>query len=178
MVEVMGGLFALFIYFKYGLTFQSLIYYLLIMALIVITFIDIDLQIIPNVLSIPGIPLGFLASFANLLSISWMDSLIGILIGGGSLFIVLWTYQLITGKEGMGLGDVKLLAMIGAFIGWQGVIFTIFISSITGTIIGVLIMLRTGKGLKLAVPFGPFLSAGAVLYLFYGPQLIRWYFNI
>ena len=78
----------------------------------------------------------------------------------------------------MGGGDIKLLAMIGALIGWEGVIFTIFISSITGTMVGILIMLRTKKGLKLAVPFGPFLSIGAILYVFYGSVLIRWYLNM
>jgi leader peptidase (prepilin peptidase)/N-methyltransferase len=176
-VEILGGLFALFIYFKYGLTVEALVYYIFIVALIVITFIDIDHQIIPDVISLPGIPIGFLASFA-LPSITFIDSLIGILAGGGILFIVLWAYKLFTGVEGMGGGDVKLLAMIGALIGWKGVIFTIFISSITGTIIGLLIMLRTKKGLKLAVPFGPFLSAGAIIYIFYGLELIRWYFNI
>ncbi|MCJ7772633.1 MAG: A24 family peptidase [Desulfobacterales bacterium] len=176
-VEIMGGLFALFIYLEYGLTFEALIYYLFIVTLIIITFIDIDHQIIPDVISLPGIPICFLASFA-LPSVTFIDSLIGILAGGGSLFIVLWTYHLITGVEGMGGGDIKLLAMIGALIGWEGVIFTIFISSITGTMVGILIMLRTKKGLKLAVPFGPFLSIGAILYVFYGSELIRWYLNM
>ena len=176
-VELLGGVFALLIYLKYGLTFEAFLYYIFVIALIIITFVDIDHQIIPDVISLPGIPIGFLASFA-LPSINFMDSLIGILVGGGSLFIVLWVYHFVTGAEGMGGGDVKLLAMIGAIIGWKGVIFTIFISSVTGTIIGIVIMLRTKKGLKLAVPFGPFLSIGAVLYVFYGPELIRWYFNI
>jgi leader peptidase (prepilin peptidase)/N-methyltransferase len=177
LVEVLGGAFALFTYLKYGLTIEALIYYIFIIALVIITFIDMDHQIIPDVISLPGIPIGFLASFI-LPSLTYIDSLIGILIGGGILFIVLWAYYFFTGAEGMGGGDVKLLAMIGAVIGWKGVIFTIFISSVTGTIIGLLIMLRTKKGLKQAVPFGPFLSIGAVVYIFYGPELIQWYFTI
>jgi leader peptidase (prepilin peptidase)/N-methyltransferase len=177
LVEILGGSFALFVYLKFGLTLEAFIYYTFIISLIIITFIDIDHQIIPDVISIPGIPIGFAASFA-LPSVSLMDSLIGIVAGGGILFIVLWAYHLFTGIEGMGFGDVKLLAMIGAFMGWQGVIFTIFISSITGTIVGIVIMLRTKKGLKLAVPFGPFLSIGAILFIFYGPELIRWYFSL
>ncbi|MBW1846608.1 MAG: prepilin peptidase [Deltaproteobacteria bacterium] len=176
-VEMLGGVFALFIYLKYGFTLEALVYYTFIICLVIITFIDIDHQIIPDIISLPGIPIGFLASFA-LPSITFIDSLIGILAGGGSLFIVLWAYHLITGIEGMGGGDVKLLAMIGAIVGWEGVILTIFISSITGTIVGLFIMLRTKKGLKLAVPFGPFLSTGAILYVFYGSELIQWYFNI
>lgn len=175
-IELLGGGFALLTYLKYGLTWETLIYYTFISGLIIITFIDIDHQIIPDSISIPGIPIGFIASFA-LPSITYIESLAGILIGSGSLFLVLWTYKKMTGVEGMGGGDIKLLAMIGAFIGWKGVIFTIFVSSLTGTLIGLMIMLRTKKGLKLAVPFGPFLSAGAILFVFYGTELIRWYFN-
>ena len=106
---------------------------------------------------------------------SWSDSLIGILLGGGTLWAIATGYRLLTGKEGMGGGDVKLLAMIGAFIGWQGVLFTIMASSFTGTLVGLILMLRTRKGMKLAVPFGPFLAIGAILYLFFGPQVIDWY---
>ena len=78
----------------------------------------------------------------------------------------------------MGGGDIKLLAMIGAFLGWKGVFFTIMASSLIGTIVGIILMLRAGKGMKMAVPFGPFLSIGAIIYLFFGPQLIAWYFHL
>ena len=83
-----------------------------------------------------------------------------------------------TGKEGMGGGDIKLLAMIGAFLGWEGVLFTIMASSLTGTVVGLIVMLRAGKGMKMAVPFGPFLAIGAMLYLFLGPPILNWYFNM
>ena len=104
--------------------------------------------------------------------------MIGIAAGGGSLLAVAWGYQLFTGKDGMGGGDIKLLAMIGAFIGWKGVLFTIMSASLVGTVIGIVLMMRAGKGMKMALPFGPFLAIGAILYLFFGPQLIDWYFNI
>jgi len=175
LVELLGGLFALFAYLRYGLTFEALIYYIFVIILVIITFIDIDHQIIPDIISLPGIPVGLFASFA-LPAMTFFDSFIGILAGGGSLFIVLWGYHFITGNEGMGGGDVKLLAMIGAFLGWQGVLFTIFVASVTGTIIGIMLMIRTRKGLKMAVPFGPFLSAGAVCYVFWGSEIIHWYF--
>ena len=81
-------------------------------------------------------------------------------------------------KEGMGGGDIKLLAMIGAMIGWKGVLFTVFVASAVGSISGVLLMPRQKEGLKLAVPFGPFLSIGAISYVFLGTALIRWYFNL
>ena len=177
LVELMGGLFCLSVFLKYGLTFPAMVYYVFIATLIVITFIDIDHRIIPDYLSLPGIPIFFLASLA-LPSLTYWDALIGILVGGGSLFLVAWTYHLITKKEGMGGGDIKLLAMIGALIGWKGVLFTIFISSAAGALSGMTIMLLTRQSMKLAVPFGPFLAIGAIAYIFFGPQLIYWYFNV
>ena len=176
-VELLGGLFALGIYIKFGLDIATLIYYVFIAALLAVTFIDIDHRIIPDVITLPGIPIGFAASFA-LPAITYQDSLLGILAGGGSLFLVAWLYSLATKKEGMGGGDIKLLAMIGAIVGWQGVFFTIFVASLVGTLAGFAVMLQSRKGMKLAVPFGPFLSIGAITYIFFGTQLINWYFNL
>jgi leader peptidase (prepilin peptidase)/N-methyltransferase len=177
LVELISGLVALAVFIRFGLSFEGLVYFIFISTLIVITFIDIDHRIIPDVISLPGIPIGFLASFL-LSSISWKESLIGILAGGGSLLAVAWIYNLITKKEGMGGGDIKLLAMIGAFIGLKGVLFTIFAASATGTAAGIAVMLKTQKGMKLAVPFGPFLSLGAMLYIFFGSEIISWYLNL
>ncbi len=176
-VELITGLFALITWMQFGLTPAALIYFAFIAAMLVITFIDIDLQIIPDVISLPGIPIGFAASFL-LPDIGWLNSLIGIAAGGGILYAVMWGYQAITGKAGMGFGDVKLLAMIGAFIGWKGVLFTIMSSSFFGTVVGGILMLKSGKGLKTRIPFGPFIAAGGILYLFLGPQIIHWYFGI
>jgi leader peptidase (prepilin peptidase) / N-methyltransferase len=173
-VELLSGSFALALWIRYGFDVQTLIYFIFVAALLVVTFIDIDHRIIPDVISLPGIPIGFAASFA-LTQPDWLGSLLGIAVGGGSLLAIAWGYQLFTGKDGMGGGDIKLLAMIGAFLGWQGVLFTIMASSLTGTVVGIIAMLRAGKGLKMAVPFGPFLAIGAIIYLFFGPQLIEWY---
>jgi len=173
MVELMSALMALCVFLRYGATFEAVIYYTLISALLVITFIDLDFQIIPDVISLPGIPLGFLCSF--FLPLKFTYSLLGILLGGGSLLIVAWLYEIIAKKGG---GDIKLLAMIGAFLGPKGVIFTIFISSVVGSLTGIIFMFYMKKNMKLAVPFGPFLSIGALAYIFFGPELIRWYFNI
>jgi leader peptidase (prepilin peptidase)/N-methyltransferase len=172
----MGGFLALSVFLKFGLGLEALVYFLFTAALMVVTFIDFDHQIIPDVITLPGIPLAFLASLA-LPSVKAWDSLLGILAGGGSLLAIGWLYHLITRKEGMGGGDIKLLAMIGALVGFKGVLFTIFVASAVGTIAGVLVMLRTQKDMKLAVPFGPFLSIGAVAYVFFGPELIAWYLN-
>lgn len=173
-VELLGGLFALATFLKFGLTVEALIYYAFIASLLVITFIDLDHRIIPDIITLPGIPIFFAASFA-IPTVTYRDALIGILTGGGSLFLVAWTYHLITKKEGMGGGDIKLLAMMGGLVAWQGVLFTIFVSSLVGTLSGLAVMLQSRKGLKLAVPFGPFLSIGCITYIFFGAQLIRWY---
>jgi leader peptidase (prepilin peptidase) / N-methyltransferase len=176
-IELLCGLFAMTIWMHYGYGLPALIYFILIAALLVITFIDIDHRIIPDIISLPGIPLGFFASLL-LPQLKWSDSLIGIVAGGGSLLAVAWGYQLITGRDGMGGGDIKLLAMVGAFLGWKGVLFTIMASSLLGTAVGIAVMLRSKKGIKMALPFGPFLAMGAIIYIFLGPQLIEWYFNL
>ena len=176
-VELLSGLFAVSTVLKYGITLEAAVYYAFIAALLAITFIDIDHQIIPDVITLPGIPVFFAASFV-LPNITFVESVLGILIGGGSLFLVAWLYHLVTKKEGMGGGDIKLLGMMGAVIGWKGVLFTIFVASAIGTICGILIILKARKTMKLAVPFGPFLAIGGIAYIFFGPQFISWYFNL
>lgn len=166
---------ASWIRFSHHLT--ALIYFIFIAALLLITFIDIDHRIIPDIITLPGIPLGFVASLL-LPQLGWSDSLIGIGVGGGILLVIAWGYQLFTGKDGMGGGDIKLLAMIGAFLGWKGVLFTIMASSLIGTLMGIVLMLRSGKGMKMAIPFGPFLAIGAIVYLFFGTRLIDLYLNL
>jgi leader peptidase (prepilin peptidase)/N-methyltransferase len=176
-VELLGGLMAILVLRKFGATPPAVVYYVFSASLLVITFIDIDHRIIPDVISLPGIPVFFFAA----LLVPWItvrDSILGILAGGGSLFLVAWIYNLITRREGMGGGDIKLLAMIGALVGWRGILFTIFIASSAGTVVGVTIMIITHKNMKLALPFGPFLALGALAYIFFGAELIHWYTHI
>lgn len=177
LVELVSGLFAVAIFARYGLSWEALLLYALVAAILVITFIDIDHQIIPDVITYPGIVVGFLTSFV-LAHITYKESLFGIILGGGILFLVAWGYYLFTKREGMGGGDIKLLAMIGAFLGWKGVIFTIFVGSAIGTAVGAALALRREQGRRLAIPFGPFLGLGALLFLFFGPQIIGWYVKI
>ncbi len=176
MVELLGGFMAVCVYLRFGPSVQGIIYFGFIAALLVITFIDIDYHIIPDVISLPGILLGFAASFF-IPTLNWMDSLLGILAGGGILYAVAWGYERITGKEGMGGGDIKLLGMIGAFIGWQGVLLTIFMGSAIGTLVGLIDMRVKKKNMKMRIPFGPFLALGAIIHLFLGNELIAWYLN-
>lgn len=173
-VELLTGLAAYAIFVKCGITIESLIYFTFVAALILVSGIDFDHKIIPDIVSLPGIPIGLVASL-GLPSVSFLDAFIGVLVGGGILYALAWGYHAMTGKEGMGGGDIKLLAMIGAFIGWQGVLVTIFISSAVGTVIGITVMLVLRKNLKYAMPFGPFLAFGAISHVFIGTELIQWY---
>ncbi len=175
-VELLTGSFGLAIAVKFGLTIPAVIYFIFTIALIVITFIDIDHRIIPDRITLPGIPLAFAATFL-LPEMTWLSSLVGLLVGGGSLLLVAVVYSTLTGKEGMGGGDIKLLAMIGALCGWQGVLFTVFFASLLGSITGISTLRDRGEKMKAAIPFGPFLSAGAIGFLFFGPEVIRWYLS-
>lgn len=177
LIELVSGLFAVAVFIRYGLSWEGIFLYALVAALLVITFIDIDHKIIPDVITYPGIVVGFLTSLV-LGRITYKESLFGIILGGGVLLLIALGYYLLTKREGMGGGDIKLLAMIGAFLGWKGVIFTVFVGSAIGTVVGIALALRTEGGRKLAIPFGPFLSLGALLFLFFGPQIIGWYVQI
>jgi leader peptidase (prepilin peptidase)/N-methyltransferase len=174
LVEGICALSSLLLFLRFGPTLSYLIYFSFFAGLIVITVIDLYYQIIPDVISLPGIGAGLLASLV-LPEITFFNSLIGALLGGGSLFLVATVYQWLFKREGMGGGDVKLLAMIGAFLGWKAVILTIFFSSLIGSLTGIGVMLLRGKGFKYAIPFGPFLSLAAAISLFYGERVIRWY---
>ena len=177
LIEALTGIFALLLFLKFGLTPALLYWFVFISVLITISFIDFDHQIIPDIISLPGIVI-FASSFYFFPEMTITDTILGILIGGGSLYAVAFLYSLLRKQEGMGGGDIKLLAMIGAATGIKGVFFTIFTGSLLGTIFGILLMVSSKiKDIKLKIPFGPFLSAGAILYIFYGEQLIQWYFN-
>jgi leader peptidase (prepilin peptidase)/N-methyltransferase len=177
LVELLNGLLTLALFLRFGPTLAFLVLFLFCSALVVITFIDLEHQIIPDEISLPGIVIGFICSFF-LPGHSWLNSLLGILLGGGSLLLVAYAYQWLTGKEGMGGGDIKLLAMMGAFLGWKSILFIVFASSLVGSVIGITMMLVQKKDSKLAIPFGPYLAFGAVLYIFYGRQIIHWYLNM
>lgn len=177
LVEGMTGLLFVLAFFRFGFSWATPVYWIFLGALVVVSFIDLDHQIIPDVISLPGIPLGFLLTFA-VPWLSWTDSLFGILLGGGSLAFIAWGYYVLTRNEGMGMGDVKLLAMLGAFMGWKAILPIIFIGSLVGTIFGLPLMFMKGANGKLAIPFGPFLSLGAIIYLLWGPFLVRWYLSL
>ncbi len=177
LVELLTAVFALVLYIKFSLTLPFLYWFVFISVLITISLIDFDHQIIPDILSIPGIFI-FSSSFYFLPEMTIKQTGLGILAGGGSLYAVALIYSLLKKTQGMGGGDIKLLAMIGAATGIKGVLFTIFAGSLIGTVCGIAVMIYTRTAdTKLKIPFGPFLSLGAVIYIFFGNQLISWYFS-
>jgi leader peptidase (prepilin peptidase)/N-methyltransferase len=174
MVEALTGTIALLLFQQYGFSMQLLGESIFVSLLILIAFIDLDTFTIPNILSLPGIAAGLAFSFLTP-RLSWQDSLLGILLGGGFLYAVAVAYQFFRRQEGLGGGDIKLLAMIGAFLGSAGVLFTIMLASVVGAMAGIAVMRRTRAGLTAMVPFGPFLSLGAICYLVWGQSLVHWY---
>ena len=178
LVELITGLLALGLFFKFGLTPTALFYFAFGAVLIAVSFIDLDHQIIPDKLSLPGIII-FSTSCLFVPQMRCISVIWGILAGGGILYLVALFYYLIRKHEGMGGGDIKLLAMIGAATGVKGVFFTLFTGSIFGTLGGLTAMAPAAKSEKrqAKIAFGPFLSLGAILYVFWGESIIRWYSN-
>lgn len=175
LVELLMGLFSLVLFFRYGISALYLIYFIFFASLTVVSFVDLSHRIIPDVISLPGILAGIAFSWLHP-ELSLKHSIIGVFLGGGTLYLVASGYHLVTKREGMGGGDIKLLAMIGAFIGWKGVLFTILCSSFIGAVVGGALMLISSEAdSKYAVPFGPFLSLGAIIYILWGEILITWY---
>ena len=172
LVELITAILALLLFAKFYLTLNFLVFFIFTAVLIVITFIDLDHQIIPDLLTLPGIPIFFLLA-VFVVGVPWMEAAIGLLIGGGVLFVIALGYEVITKREGMGGGDIKLLAMIGGFLGWKSLIFVLLFSSLLGAVIGIALMLIKKEDMKYAVPFGPFLSAAAVAYLFWGDAFMQ-----
>ena len=176
-VEALIGLLSLALFTRYGFSYQYILFLLFVCLLVTVSFVDLDHQIIPDKLSFTGIALGLAAAVLTG-HIAWHDSLIGIAAGYCALFLVEKGYKFITGKEGMGRGDAKMLAMIGAWLGWRALAFVVLVSSLAGALIGSVSLLLAGKALGVRIPFGPFLSMGALIYLFFGRQLTAWYLGL
>ena len=142
-------------------------------AMIVLFVIDLEHRILPDAVTLPGIVVGFLFSF--FMPPGWLHSLLGILLGGGSLWLMAEVYFRVRHEEGMGFGDVKMLAMIGAFLGWKLTLLTLVLSSFIGSVVGVgMIALKRGD-MKYALPFGTFLAVAALIASAVGDQIVAWY---
>ena len=145
-------------------------------ALIVLFAIDLEHHLLPNAITVPGIVVGFALSFVT--ELGWVASLIGIAVGGGVLFAIAEAYYRVRHEEGLGMGDVKMLAMVGAFVGWKLTLLTLMMASFSGTIIGVMLIATRRGGLKYALPFGTFLALGAAAAATVGPTILDWYLGL
>ena len=172
-VEVITALTFLSGYLLYGISAIGAVRVLFACALIVLFVTDLQHKILPNVITVPGIVVGFVLSL--FLPPGWRDSLIGIAIGGGTLFAIAEAYYRLRGLEGLGMGDVKLLGMIGAFLGWKLVLLTLVFASFAGSIAGV-ILIASGRGsMKYALPFGTYLAVAALVAAIWGTPIVDWY---
>jgi leader peptidase (prepilin peptidase)/N-methyltransferase len=142
-------------------------------AMIVLLVTDLQHRLLPNVITVPGTIAGFLFSFTA--PPGWIDSLIGVAAGAGVLLGIAWTYARLRHEEGLGMGDVKMLAMIGAFLGWKLMLVTLVLSSFAGSIVGLTLMASGRGGLKYALPFGTFLALGGLFAAIYGDRVLAWY---
>ena len=145
-------------------------------ALIVLFAIDLEHHLLPNSITLPGIVVGFVFSFFT--EPGWLSSLIGILVGGGALWLIAEAYYRIRHEEGLGMGDVKMLAMVGAFLGWPLTLLTLMMASLSGTVIGVGLIVTRRGGMKYALPFGTFLALGAAAAATVGPAILHWYLGL
>lgn len=180
LVEILNSIlyFLAYIHFDFGWHLPFMFAFL--SALIVITFIDIDYQIIPDIITIPGIGIGLFAGTffmpdpfsVEFTSIGFKNSFIGLLAGGGIFYLIA-----VISRGGMGGGDIKMMAMIGAFLGWKSVLLTTFIGSLVGSIFGIFLMIFKKTGRKAKIAFGPFLALGAIITLFKGKEILYWYLN-
>lgn len=177
LVEFLMGILFLILYVEFGFQWLTLEYGIFIFGLVIVSFIDIDHFILPDFFTLGGTLIGLIGAFINPQR-EFLDAFLGVLMGGGFLWLIAYAYWFLKKEEGMGGGDIKLLAWIGAVLGWKAIPFVILVSSISGSIIGIMIMLKNKGNLKTVIPFGPYLVLGALIYLLGDPDLGRWYLNL
>jgi leader peptidase (prepilin peptidase)/N-methyltransferase len=183
LVEFLNAILYLALFVHFGAGWHLPVLFALVSAMLVITFIDLDFQIIPDAITLPGIVIGLLSAsfiFPDPFSLSYgqwpivgfINSTTGFLLGGGLFYFIAYA-----SRGGMGGGDVKMMAMVGAFMGWKAVLLTTFLGSLVGSVVGLFMMVFMGKGRKTKVPFGPFLAFGSLVTLFWGSVILQWYFS-
>lgn len=173
LIEALTALMFALCAWHYGPTWLLASRLLLGCILIVLFAIDLEHHLLPNVVTLPGIVIGLGFSFVT--TPGWQSALIGVVVGGAVPWLIAEAYYRIRHEDGLGMGDVKMLAMIGAFVGWQLTILTLMLASFAGSIIGVLLIVTRRGGMKHALPFGTFLALGAALAATVGPGLLDWY---
>ncbi len=183
LVELANALFYVAILQRTGVSLSFLAVAALVSMTIALIYIDLEWQILPDVIDLPGVAIGLAIGALHLgamvpdllLSKTLLDSLAGAVAGGGVLLAIGLSYKLIRKVEGMGLGDVKMMAMLGAALGWEPLFPLLLLASVAGSIVGVVVAAKSPEGLKVAVPFGVFLGFAFLVVLFFGPTLWEWY---
>ncbi len=182
LVETMNALLYVLVIWRFGMGWHTPFFFAFCSAMIVITFIDLDFHLIPDAITLPGIVVGLIAGslilpdpFDRFSVLGFRESVIGLLAGGAVFFLIAEISYRVLRQEAMGGGDIKMMALVGAFMGWKAVLLTTFSGSLLGSIVGIFLMVLKGKGRKTKIPFGPFLAAGALLSLFYGQELVSLY---
>ncbi|MCH8537815.1 MAG: A24 family peptidase [Alkalimonas sp.] len=177
LVEGLTALLSLAIAWHFGPTLTTVVYLLVVWALISLTFIDLDKMLLPDQITLPLLWLALLFSLSSN-SPTPADAIIGAAAGYLSLWSVYWGFKLLTGKEGMGYGDFKLLAVFGALLGWQQLPLIILLSSAVGAVVGIVLILVQGRDKSMPIPFGPYIAAAGYIAMLYGEQLTQWYLRV
>lgn len=177
LVEMLMGLAFLAVFLKVGPSWLLLEYLVFVFGLITVSFIDLDHMILPDEFTLSGIGLGLAGAFLNP-EREFLEAVWGVLLGGGFLWAIAVIYQAIRKQEGMGGGDIKLLAWMGALLGWSSIPFIILTSSLLGTLVGLVQMRKAGGGLATAIPFGPFLALAGFIYLLAGEEITQAYIGL
>ena len=177
LVEFTHGAGFLYLFHRFGASPQTAAYFAFFSALVAVTFIDLSHQIVPDAITLPGMLLG-VAAASTILPPGPISSIAGLLLGGGLFYLVAVLSLALLKKEGMGGGDIKLIAMIGAFLGWKGMLLTIFLAALSGSLIGIALILIKGKSRADLIPFGPFLALGAVSSLLWEGEILKWYLSL
>ncbi len=186
LVELANALFFLAIYQRTGPSPGFFAIAALVSMTIALIYIDLEIQILPDVIDLPGVAIGLIVGATHmgalypelLLSKTLLESVVGAALGAGLFLVLGLTYKLVRKIEGMGLGDVKMMAMLGATLGWEPLLMLIIIASVTGTVTGVPLALRSEEGMKAAVPFGVFLGLAFLIVLLFGPTLSQWFWAL
>ncbi|WP_028575249.1 prepilin peptidase [Desulfonatronovibrio hydrogenovorans] len=175
LVEAISGILALLLAIRFGPGPDFFIFLFFFGLLTIASFIDLESFILPDIITIPGALLAFGASF--ILPIPWQDALAGGLLGAGLFLLIQWSYRVIKKQEGLGTGDIKLMLMLGALTGWQGLPIVVFSSAVLGLGASLFFMGRAkdSKALQTPIPFGPFLAMGGIIYILWGETIWMWY---
>lgn len=177
LVEGLTGVLSLLVAWQFGPTVMALVYLLVLWALIALSFIDLDKMLLPDQITLPLLWLALLFSLSSY-GPTPADAIIGAAAGYLSLWSVYWGFKLLTGKEGMGYGDFKLLAVFGALLGWQQLPLIILLSSAVGAVLGSLLLLLQGKDKSTPIPFGPYIAIAGFVAMLFGQQLTNWYVQV